>query len=90
MLNRLDSLAAAWLAPLRALLGPLSINRQTSLGGAYIPTLMLVFLLCAALTWVIDMAIARIGVYAFVLHPPLFRASLFVCLLAVIGLSFYG
>ncbi|MGI4860527.1 MAG: DUF1656 domain-containing protein [Janthinobacterium lividum] len=79
-----------WLTPLRRLFAPWSLTRETSLGGAYVPTLMLVFVCCAALTWLIDIGIARAGAYRFIWHPPLFRVSLFVCLLSVCGLALYG
>ncbi|MGI4982788.1 MAG: DUF1656 domain-containing protein [Janthinobacterium lividum] len=79
-----------WLTPLRHLVAPWTLSRETSLGGAYVPTLMLVFVACGALTWLIDLGIARTGAYRFIWHPPLFRVSLFACLLSVSGLALYG
>ncbi|MGI4856965.1 MAG: DUF1656 domain-containing protein [Janthinobacterium lividum] len=79
-----------WLTPLRQLAAPWAPLREISLGGAYVPTLMLVFVACGALTWLIDLGIARTGAYRFIWHPPLFRVSLFACLLSVSALALYG
>jgi hypothetical protein len=80
----------AWLTWLHHWAEPASTWRQASIAGAYVPTLMIVFCLCAALTWLIDLAVARIGIYQFIWHPPLFRVSLFVCLFSVAGVALYG
>jgi len=70
--------------------GPATLWREFSVAGVYIPSLMVVFVLCAALTWLLDQGIARLGAYRFIWHPPLFRVSLFTCVLTVASLTLYG
>ena len=70
--------------------GPGTLWREFSVAGVYIPSLMVVFVLCVALTWLLDQGIARLGAYRFIWHPPLFRVSLFTCVLTVAGLALYG
>jgi hypothetical protein len=80
----------AWLLDLHTRLAPVGDWREVSIAGAYVPTLMLLFALSAVLTWAIDAVLARLGAYRFLWHPPLFRVSLFTCLLSVAGLALYG
>jgi hypothetical protein len=70
--------------------GPATLWREFSVAGVYIPSLMVIFVLCVALTWLLDQIIARLGAYRFIWHPPLFRVSLFTCVLTVAGLALYG
>jgi hypothetical protein len=70
--------------------GPATLWRECSVAGVYIPSLMVVFVLCVALTWLLDQIIARLGAYRFIWHPPLFRVSLFTCVLTLAGLALYG
>ena len=56
---------------------------------AYVPTIVLLFVAGAALTWVLDRVIAYTGVYRVVWHPSLFRASLLVCVCGLLGLAVY-
>lgn len=70
--------------------GPGTLWREFSVAGVYIPSLMVVFALCVAVTWLLDQGIARLGAYRFIWHPPLFRVSLFTCVLTVAGLALYG
>ena len=63
--------------------------REIELLGFYMPTLLPMFVLAFAAQWVIDSVLARLGFYAHVWHPSLFRFSLFVCLFGAMGLAFY-
>lgn len=89
-MNDSVSSSTSWWPSLHQALGPLALWRETSIGGAYVPTLMLIFLLCIALTWFVDAAIARTGAYRYIWHPPLFRVSLFVCFFSAVSLVLYG
>jgi hypothetical protein len=51
---------------------------------------VLLFLAGAALTWFIDRILAFTGLYNFVWHPSLFRASLLVCVCGALGLAVYS
>lgn len=53
------------------------------------PTLLPMFVLAFAAQWFIDSVLARLGFYAHVWHPSLFRFSLFVCLFGAMGLALY-
>lgn len=64
--------------------------RELVLAGILFPTLLLVFVAAAALTWLLDTLSARLGLQRFVWHPPLLRLALFVCLFGVGGLLIYG
>lgn len=64
--------------------------REIAVFGFYLPTLLPLFLLAALLQWLIDSALARLGVYTRVWHPALFRFSLFVCLFGALGLALYS
>jgi len=63
--------------------------RDISLLDAYVPTLMLLFILGAAVTWVLDSILARLGVYRVVWHHSLFRVCLLVCVCCLLGLTVY-
>jgi protein AaeX len=60
--------------------------RDTAILEAYVPTLLLLFIAGAMVTWVIDRVLAMTGLYRIVWHPSLFRASLLACVCCVIGL----
>ncbi|CAH2907005.1 MAG: Tetrapartite efflux system component, FusD-like =_ FusD of FusABCDE system [uncultured Paraburkholderia sp.] len=62
--------------------------RDIAVFDAYVPTIVLLFVAGAALTWVLDRVIACTGVYRVVWHPSLFRASLLVCVRRA-GLAVY-
>ncbi len=79
-----------WLASIHTRLGAATSWRDVSIGGAYVPMLMLLFIGCALLTWLIDLLIAKAGGYRYIWHPPLFRVSLFTCLLSVASLALFG
>ncbi|MBV8624435.1 MAG: DUF1656 domain-containing protein [Herbaspirillum sp.] len=63
--------------------------REISFFDAYIPTVLLLAVLAAALTVVIDRLLVRVGFYALTWHPALFRVSMFVCFTALLGLYVY-
>lgn len=61
--------------------------REIAFASLLIPTLLPVFLGCAAAYWLIDRILARTGVFRHVWHPALFRAALFVCLFSGVSLA---
>jgi hypothetical protein len=63
--------------------------RDIAILDAYMPAIVLLFIAGAALTWVLDRVIAYTGLYRVVWHPPLFRASLLVCVCGLLGLAVY-
>ncbi|MDR6419568.1 putative membrane protein [Paraburkholderia phenoliruptrix] len=63
--------------------------RDIAVFDAYVPTIVLLFVAGAALTWVLDRVIAYTGVYRVVWHPSLFRASLLACVCGLLGLAVY-
>lgn len=63
--------------------------RDVAFLDAYIPAIVLLFILGAAITWVLDSALARTGLYRIVWHPSLFRVSLLVVVCCAIGLAVY-
>ncbi len=63
--------------------------RDVAFLDAYIPAIVLLFILGAALTWVLDSVLARLGLYRIVWHPSLFRVSLLVVVCCVLGLAVY-
>ena len=64
--------------------------REIELLGFYMPTLLPLFILAFAVQWGLDSVLARLGLYAHVWHPSLFRFSLFVCLFGAMGLALYS
>jgi hypothetical protein len=64
--------------------------REIAVLDAYMPTVVLLFFAGAALTWFIDRILAFTGLYNFVWHPSLFRASLLVCVCGALGLAVYS
>ncbi|MGA7816094.1 DUF1656 domain-containing protein [Caballeronia sp.] len=63
--------------------------RDLAVPDAYIPTILLLFAVGALLAWIVDRVLARTGLYRYVWHPSLFRASMLVCICSVLGLSVY-
>ncbi|APG05342.1 DUF1656 domain-containing protein [Luteibacter rhizovicinus DSM 16549] len=63
--------------------------REVDFAGATVPGLLLVYLGCLLVQWVIDTVAGRYGLYRHVWHPPLFRVALFACLFSAIGLLLY-
>ncbi|KWZ46305.1 hypothetical protein WS73_19825 [Burkholderia savannae] len=56
---------------------------------AYVPTVVLMFVIGAFATWLIDRLLAYTGLYRVVWHPSLFRASLLVCICGGLSLAVY-
>jgi hypothetical protein len=65
------------------------MSREFAVLGAYFPTLVPLCIGGAALAWLVDRLLAMSGLYRFVWHPALFRASLLVCICALLGLAVY-
>lgn len=63
--------------------------REIAVLGAYLPTLVPLCIGGAALTWLVDRLLASVGLYRFVWHPALFRASLLACICGALGLAVY-
>lgn len=52
--------------------------REIDVLSLLVPSLLPLFLGCAMVYWIVDRALARMGLFRQVWHPALFRASLFV------------
>ncbi|AYW58410.1 TPA: DUF1656 domain-containing protein [Pseudomonas aeruginosa] len=63
--------------------------REIAIHGVYMPTLTLLFVIAAVLTWGLDRIFASLGLYRFTWHPALFRVSLFACLYGGLSLTIY-
>jgi protein AaeX len=63
--------------------------REIAILDAYVPTILLLCVIGAAITWAVDHVLAWTGLYRIVWHPSLFRASLLVCICGVLGLAVY-
>lgn len=61
------------------------MRHEFAIHALLVPGLLLVLFACIPVFIVVDLALARIGVYGCVWHPALFRASLFVVLFCVAG-----
>lgn len=59
---------------------------EVSIAGTLVPALLLIFLGCLLLMWLLDTVIGRLGLYRYAWHPPLVRLALFVCLFGAAGL----
>ncbi|WDZ98082.1 DUF1656 domain-containing protein [Herbaspirillum sp. WKF16] len=64
--------------------------REISFFDAYIPTVLLLVVLAAALAVIADRILVRLGFYDLTWHPALFRVSMFVCLASLMGLYVYS
>jgi len=65
------------------------MSREIAVLGAYLPALVPLCIGGAALTWLVDRLLASVGLYRFVWHPALFRASLLACICGALGLAVY-
>lgn len=65
------------------------MSRDVAVFEALVPTIVLLFMLGAALTWVLDSVLARVGLYRVVWHVSLFRVSLLVVVCCALGLTIY-
>lgn len=63
--------------------------RDLAILDAYVPTVVLMFVIGAFATWLIDRLLAYLGLYRVVWHPSLFRASLLVCICGGLSLAVY-
>jgi hypothetical protein len=63
--------------------------REIAIFDTFIPTIVPIYVVGAALTWLIDRLLAMTGLYRFVWHPALFRASLLACVCGLLGLAVY-
>jgi len=59
------------------------------IGGVRLPFLLAVLIGSGVLHLIFDRLFARVGIYARVWHPGLFRVAVFFCLFASAGLLFY-
>ncbi|HEX7684321.1 MAG TPA: DUF1656 domain-containing protein [Trinickia sp.] len=65
------------------------MSREIAVLGAYFPALVPLCIGGAALAWLADRLLASVGLYRFVWHPALFRASLLACVCGALGLAVY-
>ena len=63
--------------------------REFALPDAYVPTILLLFIVGAVVTWLIDRLLAKTGLYRVVWHPSLFRAAMLICVCSRLGLAVY-
>ncbi|HEY3596501.1 MAG TPA: DUF1656 domain-containing protein [Paraburkholderia sp.] len=63
--------------------------REIAVLDAYMPAIVLLFFVGAALTWLLDRMLGYTGLYRVVWHPSLFRVSLLVCICGGLGLAVY-
>jgi protein AaeX len=63
--------------------------RDLAVPDAYIPTILLLFVIGALIAWIVDRMLATTGLYRVVWHPSLFRASLLVCICGLLSLFVY-
>ncbi|KGV07824.1 DUF1656 domain-containing protein [Burkholderia pseudomallei] len=63
--------------------------RDLAILDAYVPTVVLMFVIGAFATWLIDRLLAYTGLYRVVWHPSLFRTSLLVCICGGLSLAVY-
>jgi protein AaeX len=63
--------------------------REIALGGALVPTLIVVLVLSLLPLWLIDQISGRFGLYGRAWHPPLFRIALYVGIFGSVGLLFF-
>ncbi|AOK29976.1 hypothetical protein WS67_17435 [Burkholderia singularis] len=63
--------------------------RDLAIFDAYIPTVVLMFVIGGFATWLLDRLLAYTGLYRVVWHPSLFRASLLVCICGALSLAVY-
>lgn len=63
--------------------------REIALGDAFVPGMMVLFVLCLGLLWLLDWLAGRYGIYRLVWQPPLFRLALFVCVFGSIALLLF-
>ncbi|RXR04266.1 DUF1656 domain-containing protein [Pseudoxanthomonas composti] len=60
---------------------------EISLGGVYVPGLLVLAAGLFVLFWLLDGLAGRLGLYRYAWHPPLFRLGLYVCVFGLMGLA---
>ena len=60
------------------------MNGHLDLYGVYVPTLLLLLLAAYAVKSLLRALLARLGVYRWVWHPPLFNLALYVLVLGAL------
>ncbi|MGS0744201.1 DUF1656 domain-containing protein [Glaciimonas sp. GG7] len=60
--------------------------REIAFFDALVPTLLLIFVACVILQFVLDWLLTRLRLYRYVWHPSLFRIALFFCIFSGAGL----
>jgi steroid 5-alpha reductase family enzyme len=63
--------------------------REIALADALVPSILLVYLGCLLVLWLIDTLVGRYGLYRYVWHPSLFRVAVFFVLFGAVGLLLY-
>ncbi len=57
---------------------------EFSLYGVFVPTLLALMMLAYLLTGALGFALARLGAYRHIWHPPLFNLALYIVLLGAL------
>lgn len=65
------------------------LPREMAVLGVYMPSVTLLLLACLAGGWVLDRALAWLGVYEHIWHPTLFRMSLLILIYGSLALNLY-
>jgi hypothetical protein len=63
--------------------------REIALGGALVPTLIVILVLSLVPLWLIDRISGRFGLYHHAWHPPALRIALYVGIFGGIGLLLF-
>jgi hypothetical protein len=63
--------------------------REIALGDAFIPGLLVLFVLSLGLLWLLDWLAGRYGIYRLVWQPALFRLAVFVCVFGGLALLLF-
>lgn len=63
--------------------------REIALGDAFVPGLLVLFVLSLAFLFLLDWLAGRYGIYRLVWQPPLFRLALFVCVFGGLALLLF-
>ena len=64
--------------------------REIAIADAFVPSILLLYLGCLLILWIVDTVAGRRGWYRYVWHPSLFRVALFFCLFGAAGLLLYS
>ena len=61
--------------------------REIAILDAYMPTVVLMFVLGALATWAVDRVLAYTGLYRHVWHAALFDFAIYICLVASLAFA---